>query len=203
VLLHGPRRSQCIERLEIARIGPIEVNGVVFEALPTMESLARKVSPDENVIYHFELEGMSILHLGDLGNPLTGEQLDQVRRNVDVLLAQTGGPPAIEPWRAWPLSPTRSVPIRGTGDPVRGLRGREDPHSLEAGVSWSEVARVPALDALAAVTVKSDRDLSGWRGGDSTFTPPGSLGASALDHIGGPYCRRSAPRFLGLPPLSL
>ena len=36
------------------------------------------------------------MHLGDLGNPLTEEQLDRLRSRVDVLLAPTGGPPTIE-----------------------------------------------------------------------------------------------------------
>jgi L-ascorbate metabolism protein UlaG (beta-lactamase superfamily) len=36
------------------------------------------------------------LHLGDLGNPLTDEQLARLRGRVDVLLALTGGPPTIE-----------------------------------------------------------------------------------------------------------
>jgi L-ascorbate metabolism protein UlaG (beta-lactamase superfamily) len=42
------------------------------------------------------VEGVSILHLGDLGNPLTNEQLDRLRGRVDILLALTGGPPTIE-----------------------------------------------------------------------------------------------------------
>jgi L-ascorbate metabolism protein UlaG (beta-lactamase superfamily) len=96
VFLHGPRRSQGLERLEIARTGPVEAGGVVFEALPTMESLAHKESPDANAIYSFELEGVRVLHLGDLGNPLTEEQLGLLRGNVDILLALTGGPPTIE-----------------------------------------------------------------------------------------------------------
>jgi L-ascorbate metabolism protein UlaG (beta-lactamase superfamily) len=74
----------------------VEVNNVVFEALPTMESLTHKENPDENAIYRFELDGISILHLGDLGNPLIDEQLALLRGRVDVLLALTGGPPTIE-----------------------------------------------------------------------------------------------------------
>jgi L-ascorbate metabolism protein UlaG (beta-lactamase superfamily) len=42
------------------------------------------------------VEGVSVLHLGDLGNPLTDEQLARLRGRVDVLLALTGGPPTIE-----------------------------------------------------------------------------------------------------------
>jgi hypothetical protein len=50
-------------------MGPVEVNGVEFEALPTMESLKHKESPDENAIYRFEVEGVSILHLGIWATP--------------------------------------------------------------------------------------------------------------------------------------
>ena len=91
-----PGDPKILNALEIAGSGQVQVNGVVFEALPTMESLRHKESPDENAIYRFELEGMSILHLGDLGNPLTDEQLARLRGRVDILLALTGGPPTIE-----------------------------------------------------------------------------------------------------------
>ena len=91
-----PGNPEILNALEIAGRGPVEVNGVVFEALPTMESRKYKESPDENAIYRFELEDMSILHLGDLGNPLTDEQLARLRERVDILLALTGGPPTIE-----------------------------------------------------------------------------------------------------------
>ena len=91
-----PGDPKILNALEIAGRGSVEVNGVEFEAFPTMESLKHKESPDENAIYRFEVEGVSILHLGDLGNPLTNEQLDRLRGRVDILLALTGGPPTIE-----------------------------------------------------------------------------------------------------------
>jgi L-ascorbate metabolism protein UlaG (beta-lactamase superfamily) len=91
-----PGDPKILNALQISGRGPVEVNNVVFEALPTMESLRHKESPDENAIYRFELEGISILHLGDLGNPLTDKQLTLLRRRVDILLALSGGPPTIE-----------------------------------------------------------------------------------------------------------
>jgi L-ascorbate metabolism protein UlaG (beta-lactamase superfamily) len=91
-----PGDPKILNALEIAGRGQVQVNGVVFEALPTMESLRHKESPDENAIYRFELEGISILHLGDLGNPLTDEQLALLRGRVSILLALSGGPPTIE-----------------------------------------------------------------------------------------------------------
>ena len=91
-----PGEPKILNALEISSREQVEVNGVTFEALPTMESLTYKENPDENAIYRFELEGISMLHLGDLGNPLTDEQLARLRGRVDVLLALTGGPPTIE-----------------------------------------------------------------------------------------------------------
>ena len=74
----------------------VEMAGVRFEGFRAMESVEHKEDPDENAMYRFELGGVSVLHLGDLGNPLTEEQLDRLRGRVDVLLALTGGPPTIE-----------------------------------------------------------------------------------------------------------
>jgi hypothetical protein len=93
---YGACDPKIVNTLEFAGRGSVEVNGVEFEALRTMESLKHKESPDENAIYRFEVEGVSVLHLGDLGNPLTNEQLDRLHGKVDILLALTGGPPTIE-----------------------------------------------------------------------------------------------------------
>ena len=85
-----------INALEIAETGPVELGGVAFEAFQTMESVEHKEVPDDNAMYRFELGGVSVLHLGDLGNPVAEEQLARLRGRVDVLLALTGGPPTIE-----------------------------------------------------------------------------------------------------------
>ena len=110
-----PGEPKILNALEIADTGPVEVNDVVFEALPTMESLTHKENPDENAIYRFELEGISILHLGDLGNPLTAEQLTLLRGRVDILLALTGGPPTIElkdlEWTIEEIGPRVVIPM--------------------------------------------------------------------------------------------
>jgi L-ascorbate metabolism protein UlaG (beta-lactamase superfamily) len=110
-----PGDPKILNALEIADTGPVEVNDVVFEALPTMESLTHKENPDENAIYRFELEGISILHLGDLGNPLTAEQLTLLRGRVDILLALTGGPPTIElkdlEWTIEEIGPRVVIPM--------------------------------------------------------------------------------------------
>ncbi len=46
-------------------------------------------------MYCFTLEGINIVHMGDVGNPLTPAQLDALA-GTDILLALAGGPPTIE-----------------------------------------------------------------------------------------------------------
>ncbi len=86
-----PGDPLCLNALEAADRGVVEVGGVAFETFRTMESVEHKEVPDENAMYRFELGGVSVLHLGDLGNPFTDEQLARLRGKVDVLLALTGG----------------------------------------------------------------------------------------------------------------
>ncbi len=46
-----PGDPKIVNAVEIAGREPVEVNGAVFEALPTMESLKHKESPKANIIY--------------------------------------------------------------------------------------------------------------------------------------------------------
>jgi L-ascorbate metabolism protein UlaG (beta-lactamase superfamily) len=85
-----------LNALEATGEEAVEVCGVRFETFRARESVEHKEDPDENAMYRFELGGVSVLHLGDLGNPLTEEQLARLRGRVDVLLALTGGAPTIE-----------------------------------------------------------------------------------------------------------
>jgi L-ascorbate metabolism protein UlaG (beta-lactamase superfamily) len=85
-----------LNALDVAGSGTVEVGGVAFEAFRTMESIEHKEDPDENAMYRFELGEVSVLHMGDTGNPLTEEQLHRLQGKVDVLLALVGGPPTID-----------------------------------------------------------------------------------------------------------
>ena len=46
-----PGDPKVLSAAEIASCEPVKVNGVKFEAYPTMESLRHKESPDENANY--------------------------------------------------------------------------------------------------------------------------------------------------------
>ena len=73
-----------------------EVHGVPIRSFPAYESktfdyrgkLGR--DPDANALYLFDIGGMSVLHMGDIGNPVDPAQLEALRGKVDILLALTG-----------------------------------------------------------------------------------------------------------------
>ena len=69
--------------------------GIRFRAIPAMESMRVKLQPRDNAIYCFEVEGIRLVHFGDVGNRLEPWQLDQMG-TVDVAIVPTGGPPTIE-----------------------------------------------------------------------------------------------------------
>jgi L-ascorbate metabolism protein UlaG (beta-lactamase superfamily) len=73
----------------------VEIRGIRFEAVATMESLIYKNSPGQNAMYRFTVEGIAIGHMGDVGNPLNDTQL-AFFQDIDILFALTGGPPTIE-----------------------------------------------------------------------------------------------------------
>ena len=80
-----------VNALEIPREG-IEVKGLRIRSFPAMESLTFDYGrdPDANALYLFALDGLRVLHMGDIGNPVPPEHLDVLEGQVDVLLALTG-----------------------------------------------------------------------------------------------------------------
>jgi L-ascorbate metabolism protein UlaG (beta-lactamase superfamily) len=91
-----PGTPMILDALEIAREGGSRgFDGVAIEAIEAQESVVHKADPDANAMYVLTVDGLRIGHMGDMGNPLTPEQL-RFFHGVDVLLALAGGPPTIE-----------------------------------------------------------------------------------------------------------
>jgi L-ascorbate metabolism protein UlaG (beta-lactamase superfamily) len=69
-----------------------EVRGLHVRPFPAMESMTFDFGrdPDANALYLFTLGGLRVLHMGDIGNPISQEHLDALRGNVDLLFALTG-----------------------------------------------------------------------------------------------------------------
>jgi L-ascorbate metabolism protein UlaG (beta-lactamase superfamily) len=75
---------------------PQTEKGITFQAVAAMEALNHhEHHPDQNGMYRFEVDGMSIGHMGDIGNALSNEHLDFFK-GVDIFLALAGGHPTLE-----------------------------------------------------------------------------------------------------------
>lgn len=92
-----PGSPVVINALELAQTTKTRTEkGITFQAVEAMEALNhREHDPDQNGMYKFSVDGVSIGHMGDMGNALSREQL-LFFQGVDVFLALAGGHPTIE-----------------------------------------------------------------------------------------------------------
>ena len=66
------------------------VKGIDFKGTPTYHDEAKGQQRGKNTIFCFEVDGVRICHLGDLGHQLSGAQIAELGK-VDVLLVPVGG----------------------------------------------------------------------------------------------------------------
>ncbi|NLU49052.1 MAG: MBL fold metallo-hydrolase [Syntrophomonadaceae bacterium] len=74
----------------IRQPGEFQLDGVTIKGIPTYHDRSQGKQRGKNTVYVFNLEGMSIAHLGDLGHGLTPDQVKAMGR-LDVLLVPVGG----------------------------------------------------------------------------------------------------------------
>jgi L-ascorbate metabolism protein UlaG (beta-lactamase superfamily) len=69
-----------------------EARGLHVRTFPAMESMTFDFGrdPDANAMYLFTLGGVRVLHMGDIGNPISREHLDALHGRVDLLFALAG-----------------------------------------------------------------------------------------------------------------
>ena len=74
---------------EVVR-GNSEVKGVRIKGIPSYHDASHGHERGDNTIFCFEIDGMTLCHLGDLGHLLSDGQVAEIG-NVDVLLIPVGG----------------------------------------------------------------------------------------------------------------
>ena len=95
-LIPGP--PMAISALDVAKAGGLgEAGGLAIRAIEAMELEHHPEHdvPGQNGMYRFELDGLKIAHMGDVGNPLTEAQQDFFA-DTDILLTLAGGYLTIE-----------------------------------------------------------------------------------------------------------
>ena len=67
-----------------------EVKGVKFEGVATYHDASGGSERGNNTIFCMDIDGVRLCHFGDLGHPLSGQQVADIGK-VDVLLIPVGG----------------------------------------------------------------------------------------------------------------
>lgn len=92
---HAHKDHNATEQIEgepyiIAGPGEYEVKGVGIVGLPTYHDAEKGQQRGRNTIYRIEVDGVAIVHLGDLGHELSNSDIDHLG-TVDILLIPVGG----------------------------------------------------------------------------------------------------------------
>ncbi|HWE37638.1 MAG TPA: MBL fold metallo-hydrolase [Isosphaeraceae bacterium] len=126
---------EVVRGLEVPPGGTVAA-GVRFEVVRVFETPEKRPG-DEVTIVHFEADGLRVVHLGDLGHPLTDDELAPIR-GAEVVLVPAGGPPTIALEEIAPLldaigprlvvpmhfkTPGINLAIRPLGDFLAALSG--------------------------------------------------------------------------------
>jgi L-ascorbate metabolism protein UlaG (beta-lactamase superfamily) len=74
----------------ISRPGEYEIGGVLVIGVPTFHDAENGANLGKNNVFLIEIDDIAVCHLGDLGQPLTANQIEEIGA-VDVLLVPVGG----------------------------------------------------------------------------------------------------------------
>ena len=70
--------------------GPKTVKGISFKGIPTFHDPSKGSERGANTIFTFNVDGIQVCHLGDLGHALSEKELKEIGP-VDILLIPVGG----------------------------------------------------------------------------------------------------------------
>lgn len=76
--------------LTLTRPGEYEFHDLLINSIRTFHDAEAGAQRGENMVFSFEIDGVHIAHLGDLGHLLSEEQLSELGP-IDVLLVPAGG----------------------------------------------------------------------------------------------------------------
>lgn len=75
--------------------GEYEIKNIFIYGIPSFHDNSGGSERGANIIYLFEIDGINIAHLGDLGHILNNEHLEKIE-GVDILLIPVGGKHSID-----------------------------------------------------------------------------------------------------------
>jgi len=139
--------------------GTAKVKGIEFKGIPTYHDDAEGKSRGNNTIICFEVDGIRVCHLGDLGHQLSAQQVAELGR-IDILLIPVGGFYTIDAKVAGQLcdrlKPKVIIPMHFKNDkcafPIAGvdefLKGKKGVSRLDASEIEFKQAELPATTQI-------------------------------------------------------
>ncbi|MFC2006139.1 MBL fold metallo-hydrolase [Chloroflexota bacterium] len=127
--------------------GTAEIKGINFKGIPTYHDDAEGSKRGNNIILCFEVDGVRLCHLGDLGHPLSDKEIAEFG-SVDIVLVPVGGNYTIDAKVATEvyskLAPKVIVPMHFNNDRCPGfpVSGVDEFLQGKAGVSRLDVSEV-------------------------------------------------------------
>jgi len=80
----------------VKEAAPAEIKGIKFSGTLTYHDNIGGSQRGNNIIFCFEVDGIRVCHLGDLGHSLSDKQVAEIGK-VDILIVPVGGGPTIDP----------------------------------------------------------------------------------------------------------
>ncbi len=139
-----------------------EVKGIKFRGIAAFHDAAGGKNRGKNSIFCFEVDGVKVCHLGDLGHGLTSEQVAAVG-SVDVLLLPVGGfytiDAAVASRVAEQLKPKVVIPMHFKTNkcdfPITGvsefLQGKKDIRQSDASEVEFKVGKLPPTTQITVL----------------------------------------------------
>ncbi len=134
--------------------GDAEIKGIRFKGIPAFHDAAGGKDRGKNTLFCFDVDGVKVCHLGDLGHELTTEQVLAIG-TVDVLLMPVGGfytiDASVASHVAEQLKPRVVIPMHFKNSkcnfPIAGvddfLRGKKDISQPDASEVEFKAAELP------------------------------------------------------------
>jgi len=135
--------------------GTAKVKGIEFKGIPTYHDDAGGSQKGKNTVFYFEVDGIRVCHLGDLGHQLSDKQMADLS-SVDILLIPVGGNYTIDAKVASQLcdrlKPKVIIPMHFKNDkctfPIAGvdefIKGKEGVSRLDASEVEFKQGELPA-----------------------------------------------------------
>jgi L-ascorbate metabolism protein UlaG (beta-lactamase superfamily) len=131
--------------------GDYEVSGVLIDGMPSFHDDTKGTARGKNTIFTFEIDELTVCHLGDLGHPLSTGQVEDME-TIDILLVPVGGVSTIDGAQAAELvrliEPKIVIPMHYKTDAISRELAPFDRFLNEMGVK--DITSQPKLNVTKA-----------------------------------------------------